>query len=84
MPDLPNAVDRADMADTRISERISEALARVDAALDRIETEAARPASNAPQDKPAMAALVARHETLRETVSGSLAELDSLIARLER
>jgi len=31
-----------------------------------------------------MAALVARHEALRESVSGSLADLDALIGKLER
>ena len=61
-------------------------LARIDAALVRIEASIPRlsetPAS-AP-DKPTMAALVARHETLRESVASSLVELDNLIARLER
>ena len=71
---------KAAMAD----ERITQALARIDAALDRIETASSnRPAIAAP-DKPAMAALVARHENLRESVSGSLTELDALIERLER
>ena len=65
-------------------ERITQALARIDAALYRIEAASSnRPAIAAP-DKPAMAALVARHENLRESVSGSLTELDALIERLER
>ena len=48
------------------------ALARIDAALARIEQAAARPPARASKS------------ALEETVRGSLAELDSLIARMER
>ena len=57
------------------------ALARIEKALDRIDTASSQGKAS---DKPAMAALVARHENLRESVSGSLTELDALIERLER
>ncbi|MCH2488334.1 MAG: hypothetical protein MK010_11430 [Erythrobacter sp.] len=68
------------MADTRITQ----ALARIDAALARIENASSREAADHMTDQPALAALTERHETLRESVSGSLAELDALIERLER
>ena len=48
------------------------ALARIDAALSRIEQAAARPPAPA------------NNSALEETVRGSLAELDTLIARMER
>ena len=66
------------------SARITAAMDRIDRALARIETQAALaghgPASAAVGDSD----LAARHEALRDAVSGSLAELDTLIAGLER
>ena len=61
-------------------ERISSAMARIEAALDRIE----RAAAERPVD-PAHAndGLVSRHEALREAVGASLVELDALIERIE-
>lgn len=63
-------------------DRISHAVTRIERALARIETQAALSGGSA-RDGAANAALVARHESLRETVSASLAELDALIGRLE-
>lgn len=77
MPKLHIALKIAAMAD----QRTTLALARIDRALERIKAASSQP--KAP-DKPAMAALVARHEALRESVSGSLADLDALIGKLER
>ena len=66
------------------SERIKNAMDRIDRALARIETQAAL-ASHAPSEgEHGNAALVARHEELRERVSASIAELDTLIEGLER
>lgn len=66
------------------SERIKNAMDRIDRALARIETQAAL-ASHPPSDGIAgNAALAARHEALREQVGSSLAELDALIEGLER
>ena len=66
------------------SERIKNAMDRIDRALARIETQAAL-ASHSPGDGGhGNAALVARHEELRERVSASIAELDTLIEGLER
>ena len=65
-------------------QRITQALSRIDSALDRIEAAASDRRSVSVSETPAMATLVARHESLRESVSGSLAELDILIERLER
>ncbi|MXO50159.1 hypothetical protein GRI42_02440 [Erythrobacter gaetbuli] len=59
--------------------RITTAIDRIEKALARIETQAAL--SRSPS---ASAALVQKHETLREQVTASLAELDTLIAGLER
>ena len=66
-------------------ERIPDAMARIEAALGRIERAASeRPAATASTTDNANAAeLVARHEALRETVNASLADLDRLIGRLE-
>ncbi|MGI8943889.1 MAG: hypothetical protein ACR2FJ_06600 [Qipengyuania sp.] len=60
--------------------RISAALSRIDAAMSRIE----EAADNVPAAEPNTARLVARHEALREAVSGSLAQIDTLIEKLER
>ncbi|MFA6219820.1 MAG: hypothetical protein WC692_08595 [Erythrobacter sp.] len=66
------------------SERISQAMGRIDTALARIETQAAlaRHAGSSRDFAPLQ--LVERHEALRECVDASLAELDALIERLER
>lgn len=65
------------------SQRISQAMERIDAALARIETQAALARhADLSRDLPP-AELVERHEALREIVDASLAELDSLIERLE-
>jgi hypothetical protein len=59
-------------------ERSSRALARIDAALTRIEAATRRGAtSGASSDE--LADLRTRHENLRAAVSDSLAELDQLI-----
>jgi hypothetical protein len=77
LPKLHIALKIAPMAD----QRMTLALARIEKALDRIDTASSQRQAS---DKPAMAALVARHEALRESVSGSLADLDALIGKLER
>jgi t-SNARE complex subunit (syntaxin) len=66
------------------SERISQAMGRIDAALARIETQAALARHTGGGRSTAPAELVERHEALRESVDASLAELDALIQRLER
>jgi multidrug efflux pump subunit AcrA (membrane-fusion protein) len=53
-------------------------IARIEAALARLEA-----AYNAPATAPD-SALPARHEALRQTVSATLLELDTLIGALER
>ncbi|MBX7502533.1 hypothetical protein [Qipengyuania mesophila] len=61
------------------SERIQNAIDRIDRALARIETQAAL-ATHAQQTGGSNnAQLVARHEALREKVSSSIAQLDALI-----
>ena len=59
--------------------RITSAIDRIEKALARIETQAALGRSGSGD-----AALARKHEALRESVSASLAELDTLIERLER
>jgi hypothetical protein len=70
------------------SERITQAMDRIDRALSRIETQAAlsRHSVNASPDNDDArdSELVQRHEALREQVESSLAELDTLIESLER
>ncbi|QKG71418.1 hypothetical protein [Erythrobacter mangrovi] len=66
------------------SQRISQAMERIDAALARIETQAALARHVDASRNLAPPELVERHEALREIVDTSLAELDSLIERLER
>lgn len=58
-------------------DRIGGAVARIEAALARIE-KAARPPRAATSDDDG--GLAARHEALRNAVAGSLAELDQVIA----
>ena len=57
--------------------RVGQALARIEAAAARIEAAAA-------QADRTDTALAARHEVLREAVTQSLLELDSLIGSAER
>jgi hypothetical protein len=59
-------------------ERSSRALARIDAALARIEA-ASRHGATSVASSDELADLRARHENLRAAVSDSLAELDQLI-----
>ena len=64
-------------------DRISKAVARIEQALARIETQAALAGSGA-RNTARGAQLAAKHDALRDSVSASLAELDSLIGGLER
>lgn len=64
------------------TERIGNALDRIDRALARIETQAALARSAPKPGGTANAELVARHEALRERVSDGIAQLDSLIEGL--
>ncbi|WP_370188590.1 hypothetical protein [Qipengyuania sp.] len=64
------------------SERIQKAVDRIDRALARIETQAALASHGGTAGEAGNAALVARHEALRESVTASLAELDTLIEGL--
>ncbi|WP_306088959.1 hypothetical protein [Qipengyuania flava] len=64
------------------TERIGNALDRIDRALARIETQAALARSAPKLGGTANAELVARHEALRERVSDSIAQLESLIEGL--
>lgn len=59
-------------------ERSSRALARIEAALERIVT-ATRQGAKADGSLQELAELRVRHEKLRHAVAGSLAELDQLI-----
>jgi len=60
-------------------DRSNRALARIEAALERIEAATRnRPYGAAGSDE--LADLQSRHEHLRSVVTGSLAELDQLIA----
>lgn len=63
-----------------MGDRRDRALARIEAALARLERAASAPRSGIPDDDGALRALQARHERLREAVGQSLHELDSLIA----
>ena len=62
------------------AKRISRAVDRIGAALDRIERVAKDGPTSPPQSN---AELVARHEALREAVNTNIAKLDTLIGRLE-
>ena len=66
------------------SDRIQNALDRIDRALARIETQAALVTHAAPTGDTPDAGLAARHEALRDSVSTSIAELDALIEGLEK
>ncbi len=60
-------------------ERIAKALARIDAAAGRIEAAARRPVAGADDS-----GLVLRYETLRRETGAALADLDRLLAELDR
>ena len=64
------------------SERIQNAIDRIDRALARVETQAALATHAGRAGASNNAQLVARHEALREKVSSSIAELDALIGGL--
>ncbi len=64
-------------------DRISKAVGRIEQALALIETQAALTGSGARAAAGGDAELSARHEALRDSVSASLAELDSLIGEIE-
>ncbi len=59
---------------------MAQATQRIEAALGRIEalTDSIRPVP------PSVSSLVVKHESLRDSVTNSLKELDDLIERLER
>lgn len=63
-------------------ERMTQALARIDNALARLETQAAL-ARHAPSAPAADPELARRHEALRASVEKSIGELDALIGGLE-
>ncbi len=65
------------------SQRIQNAMERIDRALARIETQAALASHAKPTGGSSNAGLVARHEALREQVSASISELDALIEGLD-
>ncbi len=66
------------------SDRIKNAMDRIDRALARIETQAALSSHSPATNDADGAELAARHEALRSQVSTSIAELDALIEGLER
>ena len=57
---------------------------RIDRALARIETQAALGGHREPTGEDQNGDLARRHEALRASVQTSLAELDTLIGRMER
>lgn len=59
-------------------QQIEQAVQRIEKALGRI----ALVAENFRPAPPSVSGLVVKHETLRETVSSSLKELDEVLARL--
>ena len=63
-------------------ERTGKAVARVEAAIRRIE-QAARPSDARPSDGGTDAALEARYRKLRSQAHAALAEIDGLIGTLE-
>jgi len=64
-----------------VGDQIEQALARVEAALDRLEAAARAPR---PSDPAADPMLAERHERLRTAVSQSLRQLDGLIEEHSR
>ena len=66
------------------TERIGNALDRIDRALARIETQAALASHSTAATDAGDAELAERYETLRKRVSGSISQLDDLIEGLKR
>ncbi|MBX7495909.1 hypothetical protein K3172_08590 [Qipengyuania sp. 6B39] len=66
------------------ADRISQAMERIDKALARIETQAALPPQTAAPRQDDSGELASEHARLRESIAASIAELDSLIERLEQ
>lgn len=68
-------------------DRTEAAVQRIEAALARIADAAdaarARPEAPVPDAGPSVAALVEKHERLRETVANVLGELDALLSEIE-
>ncbi len=60
-------------------DRVIELIGRIDRALSRIETAAARPAPPPPDDRRA-ASLEQAHQVLRGRVKSAIAQIDRLIA----
>lgn len=65
--------------------RIEQAMARINAAMKRIEDARSDPANAAPAktDSSRVMALVNSHEKLREEVADTIGEIDALIAEFE-
>jgi hypothetical protein len=63
-------------------DRTEAAVQRIEAALARIAAAAERPRSDAPVAAPSVSALVERHESLRETVTQAIGEIDALLSDL--
>ena len=66
------------------SDRIKNAMDRIDRALARIETKAALASHSTAATDAGDAELAERYETLRKRVSGSISQLDDLIEGLKR
>lgn len=66
------------------SDRIKNAMDRIDRALARIETQAALASHSTAATDADDAELAERYETLRKRVSGSISQLDDLIEGLKR
>ncbi len=64
------------------TQRISQAMDRIDRALARIETQAALTRHSPAGDTASGSALAARHEALRSSVIATVAQLDALIEGL--
>ncbi len=64
-------------------DRTKQAMARIDGALARIEAAAARPRPAQAEAPAPVSQLVEKHESLRETVTATLRDLDDLIAKAE-
>ncbi len=60
-------------------QRTSDALARIERALARIETAAERPAAPPPDDRP-LRELREVHQALRNKVEGAIAQIDELLS----
>jgi len=64
-------------------ERLAEALGRMENAFARLEAAASRPRPDA-QTRSNLAALAEQNARLRESVAEALAQIDDLVARLEK